>query len=313
MICQSLNKKGDGQLKNQFWGALSLSLAASIWGSLYVISKYVMDYVPPFTLLWLRYVIAGVVLSVLLLATRQYKVKRQDILLLVWIGFIGYFVSVGTQFVGTKLTDAHTGALITASSPVFTVLLAHFLLQESIDIRKMLALGLSMLGIVLVVGYGRSDTSSWSGSLVLLLTAITWAVFSIYVKKASARYTSLTITTYAILFAIVFTTPVAIWEIQSQSVNLFANPIVWLGTLYIGFISTALAFFLWNKGMDLMEAGAGSLFLCFQPIIGSLLGYLWLHEQLSLSVLIGAALIVAGLIIVSLPTGTHPNNRLKQG
>lgn len=288
-------------MNRRFWGALSLSLAASIWGSLYVVSKYVMDFVPPFTLLWLRYLIAGVVLVVVMVLCRQHKIKRQDLLLLAWIGFIGYFVSIGTQFLGTKLSDAHTGALITTSSPVFTVLLARPLLQESLNARKLAALFLAMLGIVMVIGLNPGGEKSWQGSLLLLIAAITWALLSIYVKKASTRYSTLTITTYAVLSAAVFTTPVAIVEMHFYEVRMFASSLVWLGTLYIGIISTAIALFLWNKGMDLMDAGVGSLFMCFQPVVGSILGWLWLNEHLSMSFVAGAALIMAGLVIVNWP------------
>lgn len=288
-------------MNKQLWGAISLSLAASIWGSLYVISKYVMDYVPPFTLLWLRYLIAGLVLFIVMILCRQHKVERRDLMLLAWIGFIGYFVSIGAQFVGTKLSDAHTGALITTSSPVFTVLMARPLLKETLDARKLAALFLSMLGIVMVIGFNPESEKSWQGSLFLLIAAITWAFLSIYVKKASARYSTLTITTYAVLFAAVFTTPVAIGEMQLYEVRLFASSLVWLGTLYIGIVSTAIALFLWNKGMDLMDAGVGSLFMCFQPVVGSMLGWLWLNENLTLSFVAGATLILAGLITVNWP------------
>ncbi len=286
-------------MRNNIWGAICLALAASIWGSMYVVSKYVLEFVPPFTLLWLRYVIAASVLSIFMILGRKYRVRRKDLILLVWIGFIGYFVSVGAQFLGTKLSDAHTGALITASSPVFTFLFASLLLQETITGRKLLSLVLSIAGMVTVIGFNQHGESSWLGSLFLVIAAITWALLSVYVKKASARYSSLTITTYALLFAVVFTTPIAAWEIQSHTVLLFANPLVWLGTLYIGVISTAAAFFLWNKGLELMDAGVGSLFLCFQPITGSFLGWLLLHEQLGNNFIIGAALIIASLIIVS--------------
>lgn len=288
-------------MNNRLWGAVSLSLAASIWGSLYVVSKYVMDFVPPFTLLWLRYIIAGLVLGILMILFRQHKIERRDLMLLVWIGFIGYFVSIGTQFVGTKLSDAHTGALLTTSSPVFTVLLARPLLQESLDMRKLIALFLAMLGIVMVIGLNPEGEKSLPGSVFLIIAAITWALLSIYVKKASARYSTLTITTYAVLFAAVFTTPAALVEMQFNEVQLFASNLVWMGTLYIGIISTAVALFLWNKGMDLMDAGVGSLFMCFQPLVGSVLGWLWLNENLTLSFVAGAVLILAGLIIVNWP------------
>lgn len=286
-------------MKNNIWGAICLSLAASIWGSMYVVSKYVLEFVPPFTLLWLRYAIAGLLLSIFMIISRKYKVKAKDLRLLIWIGFIGYFVSVGTQFLGTKLSDAHTGALLTASSPVFTFLLARMLLQETITRRKLLSLVLSIVGMVTVIGFSPAAHNSWAGSLYLVIAAITWALLSVYVKKASANYSSLTITTYAILFALLFTTPAAAWEMQSHTLELFANPLVWLGTLYIGMISTAVAFFLWNKGMDLMDASVGSLFLCFQPIVGSFLGWYLLNEQLDARFFIGAALIIGGLIVVS--------------
>ena len=156
-----------------------------------------------------------------------------------------------------------------------------------------------MLGMVTVIGLSPTAHSSWAGSLYLVIAAITWALLSVYVKKASASYSSLTITSYAILFALLFTTPVAAWEMQSHTLELFANPLVWLGTLYIGVVSTAAAFFLWNKGMDLMDAGAGSLFLCFQPIVGSFLGWYLLNEQLDAKFFIGAAFIIGGLIVVS--------------
>ncbi len=286
-------------MKNNIWGAICLSLAASIWGSMYVVSKYVLEFVPPFTLLWLRYAIAGLLLSIFMIIKRKYKVKAKDIGLLIWIGLIGYFVSVGSQFLGTRLADAHTGALLTASSPVFTFLLARLLLQESITGRKLLSLVLSMVGMVTVIGFSPTTQNSWLGSMYLVIAAITWALLSVYVKKASSNYSSLTITTYAILFALFFTTPVAAWEMQSHTLRLLANPLVWLGTLYIGVVSTAVAFFLWNKGMDLMDAGAGSLFLCFQPIVGSFLGWYLLNEQLDGQFFVGAALIIGGLIVVS--------------
>jgi drug/metabolite transporter (DMT)-like permease len=285
----------------KYWGAICLTLATSIWGSMYVVSKYVLDFVPPFTLLWLRYALAATVLAVIMLMSRKHKVAGKDILLLAWIGFIGYFISVGAQFIGTKLSDAHTGALLTASAPVFTFLFARLLLGESITRRKLLALILSVIGMVAVIGVSGNESINLEGCIFLTIAAFTWALLSVYVKKASSRYSSLTITTYAILFALLFTTPVAIGEMRNQAVQIFANPKVWMGILYIGLISTALAFFLWNKGLDLLEAGVGSLFFCFQPVVGCLLGWLLLNEVLDAKFFIGAVFIISGLLIASFP------------
>ncbi|NUK31398.1 DMT family transporter [Parageobacillus sp. VR-IP] len=288
-------------MKNIFFGAFYLSLAASIWGGMYVVSKYVLDFVPPFTLVWLRYAIAFVVLFGIL-KVHQYKTKarlslrKQDWLLLGWIGFIGYFVSISLQFVGTKLSDAHTGALITSATPAFIVLFARLVLHEWITLRKAFALLLATIGVVIVIGLDNSGGTSFWGNMMLVGAALTWALLSVYVKVASTRFSALTITTYAILFALLFTTPVMIWELYEQPVS-FPDMIVVFGILYLGIISTAGAFFLWNKGMEMMDAGIGSLFFFFQPLVGAVFGFLFLHEQIAASFYVGGLLIIIGVFI----------------
>jgi drug/metabolite transporter (DMT)-like permease len=288
-------------MKNTFFGAFYLSLAASIWGGMYVVSKYVLDFVPPFTLVWLRYAIAFAVLFGVL-KFHQYKTKtkmpirKQDWLLLGWIGFIGYFVSISLQFIGTKLSDAHTGALITSATPAFIVLFARLVLHEWITLKKVFALLLATIGVVIVIGFGNSGGQSFLGNMLLLGAALTWALLSVYVKVASARFSALTITTYAILFALLFTTPVMLWELREQSVS-FPGMIVVFGILYLGVVSTAGAFFLWNKGMEMMDAGVGSLFFFFQPLVGAVFGFLFLHEQITASFYLGGLLIIIGVFI----------------
>ncbi|MBO8178767.1 MAG: DMT family transporter [Bacillus sp. (in: Bacteria)] len=291
-------------MKQNVLGALCLSLAASIWGGMYVVSKYVLDYIPPFTLMWLRYMIAFVVLFAIVKMVQlknkpQASIRKRDWLLIGWIGFIGYFVSISFQFIGTKLSDAHTGSLITAATPAFIALFAKIVLQEKLTVRKMIALFLATVGVVIVIGLDTHVGSYFWGSVILVGAAITWALLSVYVKVASQRFSTLVITTYAILFGLLFTTPVMIWELQRNEV--YYNDIyIILGVVYVGIVSTAGAFFLWNKGMDLMEAGIGSLFFFFQPLVGSFLGWLLLNETLDVNFFIGGMLIVAGVVIVAI-------------
>ncbi|UQD53786.1 EamA family transporter [Bacillus methanolicus] len=291
-------------MKQNLLGAICLSLAASMWGGMYVVSKYVLDFIPPLTLVWLRYVIAFVFLFAVL-KTVQIKnknrvtIKKRDWLLIVWIGFIGYFVSIAFQFIGTKLSDAHTGALITSATPAFIVVFAKFVLKEKLTVRKIISVLLATFGVVIVIGWDTNVGTHLLGSITLVGAAISWALLSVYVKVASKRFSSLTITTYAVLFALVFTTPAMIWELQSNDVY-YQNILIILGVIYLGIVSTAGAFFLWNKGMELMDAGIGSLFFFFQPIVGSFLGWLLLNEKLDVNFFIGGIFIIAAVVIVTL-------------
>jgi drug/metabolite transporter (DMT)-like permease len=288
--------------KQHLIGAICLSLAASMWGGMYVVSKYVLDYIPPLTLVWLRYVIAFVFLFTILKII-QFKskkvesIKKKDWLLLVWIGFIGYFVSIALQFIGTNLSDAHTGALITSATPAFIVVFAWFILKEELTLRKVVAMVLATIGVVIVIGLGNHVGSNFIGSVILVGAAITWALLSVFVKMASQQLSSLTITTYAVLFALLFTTPVMLWELRTNDVY-YQDLLIILGVIYLGVVSTAGAFFLWNKGMELMDAGIGSLFFFFQPIVGSFLGWALLKEELGVNFFVGGLFIVVGVGVV---------------
>ncbi|MDM5189079.1 DMT family transporter [Bacillus sp. DX4.1] len=291
-------------MKQTLLGAICLSLAASIWGGMYVVSKYVLDFVPPLTLVWLRFIIAFVVLYVILTTTQRkqktmLQINKKDWLLFAWIGFIGYFISITFQFVGTKLSDAHTGSLVTAATPTFMVIFAAVILKEKLTARKIISIVLATIGVIIVIGWDIEIGTYFVGTVILVGAAITWALLSIYVKIASSRFSSLTITTYAIFFALLFITPCMIWELQSNPIGNIDAYIV-LGILYLGIISTAGAFFLWNKGLELMDASIGSLFFFFQPIVGSLLGWLLLNERLNINFFIGGSLIILSVIVVTL-------------
>ncbi len=290
--------------KQNLLGAICLSLAASLWGGMYVVSKYVLDFIPPLTLVWLRYVIGFAFLFAILKAFRIKNkdrcsaIKKRDWLLIAWIGFIGYFASISFQFIGTKLSDAHTGSLITSATPAFIVVFAKFVLKEKLTVRKIISVLLASSGVVIVIGWDSHIGDYLLGSIILVGAAITWALLSVYVKVASKRFSSLFITTYAILFAIVFTTPVMIWELHSYEIY-YQSILIISGVLYLGIVSTAGAFFLWNKGMELMDAGIGSLFFFFQPVVGSFLGWLLLKEKLNVNFFIGGILVLAGVTIVT--------------
>ncbi|MFI8671636.1 MULTISPECIES: DMT family transporter [Bacillus cereus group] len=290
-------------MKQTILGAICLSLAASIWGGMYVVSKYVLDFIPPLTLVWLRFIIAFVVLYMILKITEKKQkktvtIRKKDWLLFAWIGFIGYFISITCQFIGTKLSDAHTGSLVTSATPAFMVIFAAIILKEKLTARRLLSTIIATIGVIIVIGWDIEIGSYFIGTIILVGAAITWALLSIYVKIASARFSSLVITTYAIFFSLFFITPFMVWEFQSNPIE-HMNLYVVLGVLYLGIVSTAGAFFLWNKGLELIDASIGSLFFFFQPIVGSLLGWLLLNETLSSNFFIGGILIICSVFITT--------------
>jgi drug/metabolite transporter (DMT)-like permease len=286
-------------IKN-YLGPIYLTLAASIWGGMYVVSKMVLTIIAPLELVWFRYVVALVTLAVISIATGQaWKIQRRDMPIIFFIGLIGYFISIWAQFAGTQLSSAQMGAIITSATPAFMVLFARLLLKEKITLRKGLSVSLATIGVLCIIGIGDIGNSSQLGGMILGIAALTWAFMSVLVKKVPSCYSQLVVTTYAILIAAVAMTPLVISNINiAEFQHVLAQPMVWSGILYLGIVSTAGAFFFWNKGLQMVDATRAGIYFFFQPLVGTLLGYFFLGEQVGIGFWIGTALIIGGVLLV---------------
>ena len=100
------------------------------------------------------------------------------------------------------------------------------------------------------------------------------------------------------LIAFLCLTPYGLWWLTSDAdIGAMASPDIWGSVLYLGFISTTAGFCLWNKGLTYMDASIGGLFMFFQPIVGTLLGWLLLDEPVTEYFGIGFVLIAVGVIL----------------
>ncbi len=291
---------GENIMKQRQLGALYLALAASIWGGMYVVSKIVLEVIQPLELVWLRYIVAIAALVSMGILTRQsWKLRLRDIPLVVAIGVIGYAVSIYAQFLGTKLASAQMGAVITSATPAFMVIFARLILGERVTKRKLLSVVLATIGVLFIVGIGGIGIhpSYQIGGIVLGIAALTWALMSVLVKRIPRDVSLLVVTTYAILFAMLLMTPLTLTHLHGVTIAL-TRPIIWGGILYLGIVSTAVAFFLWNKGLQMVDAATGGLYFFFQPLVGTLLGWLVLGEQVGTPFWIGSALILVGVMLI---------------
>ncbi|CAH1210570.1 DMT family transporter [Paenibacillus sp. JJ-223] len=286
-------------MNKTLWGSIYLALAASIWGGMYVVVKVVVSVVPPLELVWLRYLVAIVALIIAGVATKQnWRIHPRDFLPIMAIGVIGHAISIVTQEAGTMLSSAQMGAIITSSTPAFMVIFAWLILKERMSLRQGLSILLATVGVILIIGVGALEYSSQLGGIFLLAAAVTWALMSVLVKRVPTDYSQIVVITYAILVAIIILTPFVIPRLHELDVSQMAHPTIWGGILYLGIVSTAGGFLLWNRGLQLLNVSGGGLFFFFQPLVGTLLGWLLLGETIGVMFWIGAVLILFGALLV---------------
>jgi drug/metabolite transporter (DMT)-like permease len=241
-----------------------------------------------------------VCLLLVVLARGGFKLSRKQAVQATLVGFVGFGVSVGLQFVGTWLSTAANAALVTSASPAFILLFGAWLLRERITASRLLALALATLGVLAVVDPRSADLGSaaFVGNVALVGAAITWGLYSVLVKIASRGASVLEVSMFALLGGLPLSIPLSFAEIQRLDMAAI-TPGVILGVLYLGVISTALAMYLWNKSLSLLDAGVVSLLFFAQPVVGAGLGALLLGEELGFGFWVGALLIGVGLVVAA--------------
>lgn len=288
-------------MKNTLLGSLYLILASSIWGGMYVVVKVVVSVIPPLELVWMRYLVAIVALLIIGLITRQkWRIEKRYFLIIIAIGIIGNAISIVAQETGTMLSTAQMGAIITSSTPTFMVVFARLILKERMTLKKGISVLLATMGVLLIVGIGDVNMSSTLGGIALFIAALTWALMSVLVKRLPSDYSQIVVTTYSILVALIVLTPFVLPRLQEINISQLTDPTIWGGLLYLGIVSTACGFLLWNRGLQMLNASSGGIFFFFQPLVGTLLGWLILGETIGVTFWIGSILILTGVLFVIL-------------
>ncbi len=278
-------------------GAVYGLSAAAIWGGMYVVSDVVLDIIPPFTLLTIRLIMGALVLMPFVLR-QAVRPTRREITQMLAVGFVGFGISVGAQFVGTDKSTAVNGTLVTSASPAFILLFAALILSEKLTLQRIAAVVLATLGVVVIVDPAQADFGSqtFAGNVILAFAALTWGLYSVLVRKISGRLDTLTITFFAFLGGLVLTIPAAALELPQRPIGTITPEVV-LGILYLGVVSTAGAMWLWNRSFALVDASLASLFFFAQPLVGTLLSVVLLNQQMTIPLWIGSILIGIGLLL----------------
>jgi drug/metabolite transporter (DMT)-like permease len=288
------------QSKHSLLGLLAGLGAASIWGGMYVVSKVVLEVIPPFALLSTRLVLGILALGIVIAMRPKASLSARRAWQIFGVGVIGYGISLGFQFVGTKLSTASNGSLVTSATPAFILLFAPFLLGERTTSRRLIALLISSLGVLAVIDPRTAELSPslfW-GNLSLLAAALTWALYSVLVRKVTQSTDVITSTAIMLAGGIPSGILLGAWEVNTQGVGEITLGIFG-GILFLGIVSTAFAMFLWNYAFAELPAAVASLTFFAQPVVGTILGAIFLGEIITPLFLFGGLLIGIGLVIAS--------------
>jgi drug/metabolite transporter (DMT)-like permease len=279
-----------------------LLAANAVYGTSYVAMRLAVEDIGPVSLAFLRLTLGcAVLLPVRLLSRggRPVPPSPGDHRTFFWMGFLGFTLALALSHWGLAWSTATNGALLIATEPVALVALAPIVLGERLTAREVWGTALALLGATVVVVNGVPGVTiavapHWRGDLLLLLSGVCFAAYSLLGRPVLARHPSLTVTTWSLLWGLVTTAPLVAleWRVAWRPAW---TPSSAAAVLYLGIVITGLGYLVWNWALERVAAARAAIFLSLQPLVGTLLGVLWLGEPFTVFTAGGGALIVAGL------------------
>ena len=270
------------------------------WGLSFVSSKTILNSgVPPMTMVCIRFVIATVILNLLL---RRFdpraRLRKEDLLPLGLSGLFGVTIYFFFEARGIKLTSASHASMIIAVIPVVTLIAEALIFRTRITLLTGIGIALSVLGVVAVVYRPgqAAGAGSLAGDLFMFGACVSWVVYILLSKNLHRRLSELAITAYQSIFGTAFLIPLALLEArQWVPITLAAG----LNLVYLALFCSALSNFLYVYALSALGPIAVSPYVNLIPVVGVLGGVILLGESIAWTQVLGGAVILAGVLLVS--------------
>ncbi|GAA0447127.1 DMT family transporter [Lentibacillus halophilus] len=251
-------------------------------------------------LVLVRFLIASgaFVLYALWPRTRFRLPAKQDVLKILVLGWIGITIyHTGITF-GEQTVTAGTTAMIVASAPIFTAIIAVFALKEYPSLFSWIGLGIGFIGIFLItVGSADAAFAISGGALLIVVSAIATSAFFVFQKTLLPKYRPVELTAY---FTWAGTLPLLIFSpglLETvQSATLEAH----FAALYVGIFPAAIGYVTWAIALSSGKAGAVTSMMYIEPVFAILIAWVWLQELPSLLSIIGGLIALSSVILVNM-------------
>ena len=290
---------------------VAMCAAAILFGASVVAVRVAVRDVSPLALALLRFGQGALLLFMWLLirSRQQLRASRADLPMLAFLGAVLYAVFPVAFNAGLRLTEASRGSLILATSPIVTSLLARIVNNERLSRRQFVGVLIGCIGVALTLVEQLRNTqesgNALLGDALMLLVAISGAVYSVYAKRLVQRYTPLTITAYAMLFGSLLLLPAVVGEGHPfGAAGISDNDVLLI--LFLGICGGAIAYYLSTYALLRLMPTEAAVYINLNPMVATILGITLLSEKLTPEFVAGFIIVLAGVLLVNWPKRTAP-------
>lgn len=288
-------------MTNRTKGLFSVMIPVIAWGISFVSTEFLLRDLGAMTIGAIRFVFATGVLFIMMKQTKtSLKIDPSDKFLFVIAGSVGIAIYFYFENLGIKFISASPAALIIAAIPMFTLVFEAILYKRQIGLIDVLAILISIIGVVLIVDvnfetFFKSEESL--GYMMMIGAVVSWVIYSMASKPLFKKYSYLTIIYYQFLYSLPFFLVMVPFEANRWQ-NIGLESIAHL--VFLGVFASVLGFYYYAKAMDLLGITESSIFINFLPIVTIIFSYFYMGQVISTKQLIGGVLVMCSVTVTTI-------------
>lgn len=272
-------------------------LAATLWGMIGPLALLAFQQgLEPLEVAFWRAALGSLLFMLHVSIWGQWRVGRNDLPAFIFFGLVCVGIFYGAFQKTVELGGASVAAVLLYTAPAWVALLAWMFLGETLGRLKILAVGMTLLG-VLGVSLGSDGLSAfregnWSPAAVLygLLSGLTYALYYIFGKRYLGRYSAATVMLVALPIGALALYPFVNFHEKTL--------LAWTALAALALVSTYGAFLAYCAGLRRLEATRASVVATFEPVVAALVAFAWWGERLGYLGIMGAMLIIFAVLIM---------------
>jgi drug/metabolite transporter (DMT)-like permease len=279
--------------------AFLLILVSLVWAGSFIVVEIATKEMDPIDLGFLRFLVATpLMVFLVVLLKKPLTLPKKELPWLIALGLTGVTFLYIFQFLGIHYTNAPTASVLINTNVIFIAMLSALFLHENLTLKRIVGIVLSFIGVFVILFSDLSkqeitfDNLFFIGGILMLLSALCWALYSLVGKRLLRTYDEFVITTYAFGLGTLFFLPFVIFHIGPviQQTSLDG----WLAVLYLALTCSLFGYLGWYYGLKHTDASKAAVFLNFIPLFTILMSF-FLGTSLSWLFLLGAGLIIYGV------------------
>jgi drug/metabolite transporter (DMT)-like permease len=282
------------------WGAFGL--LGLVWGSSFLWIKLALQEVPPFTLVGYRLLFGLVgMAAVVAIARPRFPKRTRTWMALLLLGLTNTALPFVLISWGEQTIDSAMASILNSSVPLFTLVIAHFALKdERITVDRGLGLLIGLLGVGVLVGKDLDLNSlggQGAGQLAVLAAAVCYAGSAVFARKILRDVHFIVQAAIPLIGG-----DIVIWLAAARlesPLSLPQLPLTWTALAWLGLLGSCLAYLLYYYLLTTIGPTRSTMVTYLFPIVGVILGVLFLQEQIGWRLLAGGSLVLAGIVTVN--------------